>query len=118
MALSCVLLTGLFGCHFRVFLVLLALAEVTVSANYTSDVGRAVSLVSNIERESGPFLAEVFCALDSDHDGMLTKDEAARGMARSLGKDAEQFHMLWAGWKCYRKQNKSPPMFAFISSAV
>ena len=96
MSLTWLLLARLFGCHYAFFQILLALAPVIASVNSTRseseyDHRLSRSRLANYEvaRQSPAVLAELFCALDSDQDGLLTKEEAARGVARALGKEAQ-----------------------------
>eukprot|EP00931_Biecheleriopsis_adriatica_P042855 TRINITY_DN24457_c0_g1_i1.p1 TRINITY_DN24457_c0_g1~~TRINITY_DN24457_c0_g1_i1.p1 ORF type:complete len:598 (+),score=65.50 TRINITY_DN24457_c0_g1_i1:23-1816(+) len=71
-----------------------------VQRNITAEMLKA-DLVNTIEKQSNGLITEMFCVLDSDHDGVLTKQEAAKNIARSLGKDPEHFYELWVkGFNC------------------
>lgn len=79
-------------------------------------------LLKQIADTSETLFTELFCVLDSDHDGVLTQEEAARNMATMLGKEPDRFYMLWdEEIICYRDdptRRYKPGIRANIASAA
>lgn len=64
---------------------------------------------------------ETFCLLDSDHDGILTVEEAVKDIARRIGADPEEFHMFmdekYGSWdSCWEGNYRQPGFFQIWGS--